>query len=72
MRERGHHGNTASGNGRRLLGWRFFDRQLGNFQPALTSKVKLWMPTRLFTGEGPRTGKNTDTHLFVSAGQMRF
>jgi hypothetical protein len=31
MRERGQYGNIASGTGRRLLGWGFFDRPSGEF-----------------------------------------
>ena len=31
MRERGQNGNAASGTGRRLLGWGFFDRPIGEF-----------------------------------------
>ena len=32
------------------------------------SKVKLWMPTRLLTGEGRTNGEETDKHLFGPPG----
>jgi hypothetical protein len=32
------------------------------------SKVKLWMPTRLLTGEGRADGEETDKHLFDPPG----
>ena len=32
------------------------------------SKVKLWMPTRLLTGEGRADREETDTHLFGPPG----
>ena len=31
-------------------------------------KVKLWMPTRLLTGEGRADREETDTHLFGPPG----
>jgi hypothetical protein len=32
------------------------------------SKVKWWMPTRLFTGEGRANREETDEHLFGPPG----
>jgi hypothetical protein len=37
-------------------------------KPEQASKVKLWMPTRLLTGEGRANGEETDKHLFGPPG----
>jgi len=37
-------------------------------KPEKASKVKLWMPTRLLTGEGRANGEETDEHLFGPPG----
>ena len=37
-------------------------------KPEQASKVKLWMPTRLLTGEGRTNGEETDKHLFGPPG----
>jgi hypothetical protein len=37
-------------------------------KPEQASKVKLWMPTRLLTGEGRANGEETDKHPFGPLG----
>src|ERR1017187_2238678 len=37
-------------------------------KPEQAPKVKLWMPTRLLTGEGRANGEETDQHLFGPPG----
>jgi hypothetical protein len=52
------------------LGGRATLQAVTRVKPEQASKVKLWMPTRLLTGEGRANGEETDKHLFRSAGVL--
>ena len=46
-----------------LLGGRATRQAVTRVKLEKASKVKLWMPTRLLTGEGRADGEETDKHL---------
>jgi hypothetical protein len=50
------------------LGGRATLQAVTRVKPEQASKVKLWMPTRLLTGEGRANGEETDKHLFGPPG----
>ena len=57
----------ASGQ-KSTVGWAATSQAVTRVKLEQASKVKMWMPTRLLTGEGRADREETDTHLFGPPG----
>ena len=61
-------GQVEASGQKSALGGRAILQAVTRVKLEQASKVKLWMPTRLLTGEGRTNGEETDKHLFDPPG----